>query len=87
MKKAIYKYLLLAYALLSSIFLGGLFGFLIIYPFLQILSHKLEISYGYDSTQALNYLVYPVVILTILVFMYVNVKRYLKYVREQGNDT
>jgi hypothetical protein len=83
MKKTIYKYLLLAYALLSSIFLGGLIGFLIIYPFLQILSDKLESNYGYDSTQALNYLVYPMVILTILVFMYINLKRYLKYVRKQ----
>ena len=85
--KAIYKYLLLAYAFLSSIFLGGLIGFLIIYPFLQILSDKLESSYGYNSTQALNYLVWPVVILSILVFMYINWKRYLRYIKKRGYDT
>ncbi len=78
--KTVYKYLLFAYALLSSVFLGSLVGFLVIYPFLQILLD----SFAYDKSEWVNYSVYFIVALSISFFFYINIKRYSKQVRKRG---
>lgn len=75
-KKTIFKYLLLIYAFTSSIFLGGLIGFLIINPILQIVLEK----YGYYETRW----TYLAVLLSIAIFMYINWKRYLRHLRKKN---
>ncbi|MBI5740712.1 MAG: hypothetical protein HZA16_08320 [Nitrospirae bacterium] len=79
----IYKYLLLVYALTSGVFLGGLTGFLIIYPVLQIVFDRLGINYGYDEPRWINYLIYSIVVLTIAVFVFINWRRYLRHLRKR----
>lgn len=76
MNKVFYKYLLLAYAVVSSVFLGGLIGFLIINPIMQIVLDR----YGYYELRW----VYLAVILSIVIFMYINWKRYLRHLREKN---
>ncbi len=71
----------MAYAIISSIFLGGLVGFLIVYPFLQILIDKLGINYGYDDPQWIHYLIYAIVVLFIIIFICFNKRRYVKHVQ------
>ncbi len=78
--KTVYKYLLFVYALLSSVFLGGMVGFLIIYPFLQILLD----GFSYGKSEWVNYSVYFIVALSISVFFYINIKRYSAQVRRRG---
>jgi ABC-type antimicrobial peptide transport system permease subunit len=78
MKKSIHKYLLLAYALISSVLIGGFVGFLIINPLLKIILD----SFGYNSSQWVNYLVYSMVALSIGVCTYINKRRYVKHLRK-----
>ncbi len=84
MKKTIQKYLLLIYAIVSSVLFGGFVGFLIIYPFLQILFDELGIYYGYDEPAWVNYLIYAVVILSIVICSYINRKRYFRHLERKG---
>ncbi len=84
MKKAIQKYLLLIYAIVSSVLFGGFIGFLIIYPFLQILFDELGIYYGYDEPAWVNYLIYAAVILSIVICSYINRKRYFRHLERKG---
>jgi len=83
MNRRLHKYLLFAYALFSSVFLGGLIGFLVIYPMLQILFDKLGINYGYNAPRWVDYLVFVSITLSIVIFIYVNWKRYLKQLRRK----
>jgi H+/Cl- antiporter ClcA len=78
MKKSIHKCLLLAYALISSVLIGGFVGFLIINPLLQIILDH----FGYNSSQWVNYLVYSMVVLSIIVCTYINKRRYAKHLRK-----
>jgi len=84
MKKTIQKYLLLIYAIVSSVLFGGFVGFLIIYPFLQILFDKLDVYYGYDEPVWVNYLIYAAVILSIAICSYINRKRYFRHLERKG---
>jgi ABC-type phosphate transport system permease subunit len=83
MKKTIQKYLLLIYAIVSSVLFGGFVGFLIIYPFLQILFDKLDVYYGYDEPAWVNYLIYAAVILSIAICSYINRKRYFRHLERK----
>ena len=84
MKKTVQKYLLLIYAIVSSVLFGGFVGFLIIYPFLQILFDKLDIYFGYDEPAWINYLIYAAVILSIAICSYINRKRYFRHLERKG---
>lgn len=84
MKKTIQKYLLLIYAIVSSVLFGGFVGFLIIYPFLQILFDELGIYYGYDEPAWVNYLIYATVVLSIAICSYINRKRYFRHLERKG---
>jgi ABC-type phosphate transport system permease subunit len=84
MKKTIQKYLLLIYAIVSSVLFGGFVGFLIIYPFFQILFDKLDSYFGYDEPAWVNYLIYAAVILSIAICSYINRKRYFRHLKRKG---
>lgn len=84
MKKKIHKCLLLLYAIASSVLFGGFVGFLIIYPFLQILFDKLDIYYGYDEPAWVNYLIYAAVMLSIAICSYINRRRYFRHLKRKG---
>jgi ABC-type phosphate transport system permease subunit len=83
-KKRALRYLLLLYAVLSSVFLGGFIGFLIIYPFLQVLFDRLGIHYSVDDPPWVNYMIYAMVLVSIAVCMMINRRRYLKHIRQKG---
>jgi len=76
MNRRLYKYLLFAYAISSSIFLGGLIGFLVINPILQIVLEKR----GYYELRW----AYLAVVLSIAAFMYINWKRYVGHLRKKN---
>ena len=55
-KDTLYKIFLLMYTIVASVLLGGLAGFLVIYPLLQLLFGQLGGNYQYD--QMIHYFVY-----------------------------
>ena len=82
--KTVYRYLLVAYALISSLFIGALTGFIILYPFLQILFDTLGIRYGYDASQTFDFSIYSMVIISTSICLYINRKRYVKHVQKRN---
>jgi ABC-type phosphate transport system permease subunit len=83
-RKRAFRYLLLLYAVVSSVFLGGFIGFLIIYPFLQVLFDTLGIFYSVDDPPWVNYMIYAMVLISIAVCMMINRRRYLKHIKQKG---
>ena len=80
--KTLYKCFLLIYTVIASVLLGGLAGFLVLYPFLQILFDKLGSDYRYD--QMIHYFVYAFVMCAIGYCFHFNWKRYISHTQEEG---
>ena len=81
-KKTVYKFFLLIYTVVASVMLGGLAGFLVIYPFLQIIFGQLGDNYEYD--QMIHYFVYAFVILAIGYCFHINWKRYIMHTQKEA---
>jgi len=78
--KTVYKFFLLLYAVVASVLLGGLAGFLVIYPFLQILFGQLGDNYRYD--QMIHYFVYAFVFCAICYCFHINWKRFTSHIQK-----
>ncbi|UCH80906.1 MAG: hypothetical protein JSW20_14390 [Nitrospiraceae bacterium] len=81
----IHRCFLLVYTVVASVLLGGLIGFLLVYPFLQILFDALGNEYKYD--QMIHYFVYFIVILSIGYCFQINWKRFQKHTRKKEADS
>ena len=79
--KTLYKCFLLIYTVIASVLLGGLAGFLVLYPFLQILFDKLGSDYRYD--QMIHYFVYAFVMCAIGYCFHFNWKRYISNTQKE----
>jgi len=80
LKKIAYKFFLLTYTVIASLLLGGFAGFLVIYPFLQILFGQLGDNYQYD--QMIHNFVYVFVIFAICYCFQINWKRYIRHMQK-----
>ncbi len=81
LRKILYKFFLLIYTIVASVLLGGLAGFLVIYPLLQVLFDTLGSDYKYD--QMIHYVVYAFVIFAIGYCLHVNWKRYIGHMQKE----
>jgi biotin transporter BioY len=76
---SIYKFFLLIYIVIASVMLGGVAGFLVIYPFLQILFGQLGDNFQYD--QMIHNFVYAFVMCAISYCFHINWKRYIRHIQ------
>jgi hypothetical protein len=79
--KTLHKCFLLIYTVVASVILGGLAGFLVLYPLLQILFDKLGSNYRYD--QMIHYFVYAFVMCAIGYCFHYNWKRYISHTQKE----
>ena len=79
-KDTLYKFFLFIYIVVASVLLGGLAGFLVIYPLLQVLLGQLGENYRYD--QMIHYFVYAFVLCAISYCFHINWKRYISHTQK-----
>jgi hypothetical protein len=81
-KRMILRSVLVIYTLISGIVFGIGFSFIVIFPILHMVLEHLKIDYGVSEYSWLTYVFNAFVALSVVAALFINRKRYRRYLRE-----